>query len=150
MRTLAPIEIGVAATSIAIAFAIVLYAVIARVIVRPTSEWVLELPMELLVVATIYATGSLIAERRHLSVGILVERLPAIWQLRVAKLVNLTLAAVSAFLAQRAVVAALQASRAGLRVPELFGMPTALPLAVVAVGIALWCVHLLFAAAVES
>ena len=41
LRTLAPIEIGVAATSIAIAFAIVLYAVIARVIGRPTSEWVL-------------------------------------------------------------------------------------------------------------
>ena len=75
--------------------------------------------MELLVVATIFATGALIAERRHLSVGILVERLPAIWQRRVAKLVNLTLAAVSAFLARRAVVAALQASRAGLRVPEL-------------------------------
>ena len=145
-RALARFETIVAAACLAIAFVVVLYSVFARWLGLPSSEWILELPMELLVVCAVFASGALLHEGRHLSVGIFVERLPVVWQGRVDRAVKVALAIVSAFLAQRAALAALQAARAGLHLPELFGMPTALPLAVTSLAITLWCVHLLVGA----
>jgi TRAP-type C4-dicarboxylate transport system permease small subunit len=137
----AKVEITVASIALAIGLIVSLYTIVARALLVPTAEWVLELPMELLVVAAIYGSGALISRDRHLTVELVVRLLPAGWRRAVSLTVQLALALLCAFLAERSWAAAAQASLLGLHVPELFNLPTAIPLRIASVGFGLWALH---------
>jgi TRAP-type C4-dicarboxylate transport system permease small subunit len=138
---LAHFEIAVASSALAIGLLVSLYTISARAVVVPTSEWVLELPIELLVVASIYGSGFLISQDRHLSVDVVVRRFPARFQRWTTIVVRSFLGLLSVFLAERGLTAAGQAARAGLTIPELFNLSAAIPLGVASVGFALWSLH---------
>ncbi len=140
-KAIAKAEMAVASTAIAMGLMVSFYTIVTRALLVPTAEWVLELPMELLVVAAIYGSGALISQDRHLSVGLVVRRLPQGWRRAVSLLVRLVLALLSVFLAERCWTAAAQAARAGLHIPELFNLPSAVPLRIAAGGFALWSLH---------
>ncbi len=137
----AKVEITVASIALAIGLAVSLYTIVARALLVPTAEWVLELPMELLVVAAIYGSGALVSRDRHLSVELVVRRLPDRWRRFVSLTVRLALALLCAFLAERSWAAAAQSSRVGLHIPELFNLPSAVPLRIASVGFGLWTLH---------
>lgn len=138
---LARAEMVVASVALAVALLTSLYTVAMRAISVATGEWVLDLPVELLVVTAIYGSGALLSRRAHMRVGFLVERLTprAAWVVGLAGQVTVTV--VCALVTWRAVLAAQQASRAGLRQPELFDIPVAALTGVAAVGFAMWTLH---------
>jgi TRAP-type C4-dicarboxylate transport system permease small subunit len=140
-NAIAKAEMAVASTALAMGLMVSFYTIVTRTLLVPTAEWVLELPMELLVVAAIYGSGALISQDRHLSVGLVVRRLPEGWRCAVSLVVRLILALLSVFLAERCWTAAAQAVRAGLHIPELFNLPSAVPLRIAAGGFALWSLH---------
>ena len=134
-------EIAVASSALAIGLLVSLYTIAARAVLAPTAEWVLELPMELLVVASIFGSGYLISRDRHLSVDVDMRRLPARLERGLTLGIRSSLGLLSLFLAERALTAAGQAARAGLTIPELFNLSAAIPLGVASVGMALWSLH---------
>jgi TRAP-type C4-dicarboxylate transport system permease small subunit len=140
-RGLARFEITVASAALAAGLLVSLYTISARAALAPTAEWVLELPMELLVVASIFGSGYLVSQDRHLSVDVVVRRLPARLERRINLAVRGSLGLLSLFLAERAMTAAGQAARAGLTIPELFNLSAAIPLGIASVGLALWSLH---------
>jgi TRAP-type C4-dicarboxylate transport system permease small subunit len=140
-RNLARVEIIVASAALAIGLLVSLYTITARAVLAPTAEWVLELPMELLVIASIFGSGYLISMDRHLSVDVVVRRLPARIERGLAWVVRAGLGVLSLFLAERALTAAGQAARVGLTIPELFNLSAAIPLGIASAGIALWSLH---------
>lgn len=138
---LASAEMAVAAVALAVALLTALYTIAMRAILVPTGEWVLDLPVELLVVTAVYGSGSLLSRRGHMRVGFLVSHLsggPA-WVVAVAS--QLAVTAVCAFVSWRAFGAARQAARAGLRQLELFDLPVALLVGTAAFGFLLWTIH---------
>lgn len=140
-RWVARFEAFVATAALVISVAVSLYTIIARVLLAPTSEWVLELPMELLVVTAIYGSGVMLYYNGHLQVDFVVNRLPLGLRRGLAMLVQAGLAVLGFFLAERGAVAAWQAAQAGLRMTQLFDIPAALPMAVASVGFAFWGLH---------
>jgi TRAP-type C4-dicarboxylate transport system permease small subunit len=140
-RRLASFEIVVASVALAVGLLVSLYTISARAVLRPTAEWVLELPMELLVVASIFGSGYLVSRDRHLSVDVVVRRLPARLERGIALAVRIGLGLLSLFLAERVLRAAGQAARAGITIPELFNLSATIPLALASVGLALWSLH---------
>jgi TRAP-type C4-dicarboxylate transport system permease small subunit len=136
-RSLARFEITVASAALAAGLLVSLYTISARAALAPTAEWVLELPMELLVVASIFGSGYLVSQDRHLGVDVVVRRL----ERRINLAVRGSLGLLSLFLAERAMTAAGQAARAGLTIPELFNLSAAVPLGIASVGLALWSLH---------
>jgi TRAP-type C4-dicarboxylate transport system permease small subunit len=140
-RAIARLEMAIASTALAIGLGVSLFTIATRALLIATAEWVLELPMELLVVASVYGSGALIGRDRHLMVDIVVDRLPAGAQRSVARSVQMILAVLCGFLAERGVTAAGQVARAGLHIPELFNLSSAVPLGVASAGLALWSLH---------
>lgn len=138
---LATAEMAVASVALAVALLTSLYTVAMRAISVATGEWVLDLPVELLVVTAIYGSGALLSRRAHMRVGFLVERLAPRAAWIVGLLGEITVTAVCALVTWRAVLAAQQASRAGLRQPELFDIPVAALTGVAALGFFLWTLH---------
>ena len=138
---LAAVEQAVASLALAAALLISLYAVLMRALRVPTGEWVLELPIELLLVIAVYGSGALLARRAHMRVVFFVERLAPRAGAAAAACTQALLALVCAFLTSRAAIAAGQASGAGMYRRELFGAPEALFVWVGAAGIALWTLH---------
>lgn len=142
-RRLASAEMAVAAVALAVALVTALYTIAMRAMLVPTGEWVLDLPVELLVVTAVYGSGSLLSRRGHMRVGFLVAHLsggPA-WVVAVAS--QLAVTAVCALVSWRAIVATRQAARAGLRQLELFNLPVALLIGAAALGFLLWTIHAL-------
>ena len=141
-KALASLELLIASMALVGALLCALGSMVARTFRIPTSEWLLELPMELLVVLAIFGSGAMLSSDRHLSVGIFVDKFLVRWRSGLATVVTFGLAVWCAFLAERSVTASVQAARAHIRVPELFNMPSALPTAIVACGLVFWCIHL--------
>jgi TRAP-type C4-dicarboxylate transport system permease small subunit len=140
-RLVAGFEETIAAAALLAGLLVSLYTVSVRALLRPTAEWVLELPMELLVLAAIYGSGALVSRRQHLGVDLVVERFPPGLRRTLDLVVETGLVLFCAGLAALAIVAALQASRAGLNNPELFHLSAAVPLSLASAGFALWSFH---------
>jgi TRAP-type C4-dicarboxylate transport system permease small subunit len=140
-RLVADFEMTIAAAALLVGLLISLYAVSVRALLWPTAEWVLELPMELLVLTAIYGSGVLVSRRQHLSVDLVVERFSPRLRRTLGVLVETGLGLFCAGLAGLATAAALQASRAGLNNPELFHLSAAVPLSLASAGFAFWSFH---------
>lgn len=134
-------EWGVACLAIVAGLGVSLYTVSARALRVPTAEWVLELPMELLVIAAIYGSGALVGEDKHLSVSFVMATLPVRIRRVVQPVVRIMLAAFCLFLAQRGLTATTETLRLDLRIPELFNISSAVPIAIASLGITLWGLH---------
>jgi TRAP-type C4-dicarboxylate transport system permease small subunit len=140
-RAVAGGEQAVASIALAAALLISLYTIAMRALRIPTGEWVLELPIELLLVIAVYGSGALLGRRAHMRVAFLVGRLGPGALRVVTATVQLLLVAISGLLTTRAVVAAGQAARAGMHRPELLGMPESLVVWTAAFGFTLWTFH---------
>ena len=140
-RAIATVEEAVASAALLLALCISLYAVFMRWARIPTGEWVLDLPVELLLVIALYGSGALIARRSHMSVVFALERLPRSARFAGTVMTQVLLTTVCAVLTSRAAVAAQQAAAAGLRRRELFYVSEGLLVSVSVLGIACWTVH---------
>jgi TRAP-type C4-dicarboxylate transport system permease small subunit len=144
-RWLVTFEWTVASSALTVGLFVSIYTITARALLFPTAEWVLELPMELLVIAAIYGSGALISSDRHLRIDFLVARLPQNIGRICIGIVRILLALFCAYLALLGVVATIQADRVGIRIPELFDLPSAIPMGIGTVGFTLWSLHNLLA-----
>lgn len=140
-RRVAAVELAVASTALGLALGISLYAILMRALRRPTGEWVLDLPIELLLVIAVYGSGALMATRGHMRVEFAVSRLAPAVVLAATLFGRGLVFLVCATLTSRAIVAAGQLATAGLRRQELFGVSEALLVWASAVGLGGWTLH---------
>lgn len=133
-----------ASLALAIALLVALYTVAMRAIRVPTGEWVLDLPIELLGVTAIYGAGAMLGRRGHMSVGFIVARFTPRLAQAAALLMQVLMLGLCLLLTSRAVLAAWQADRAGLRQHELFEVPVSWLVWAGAVGFLGWTLHSAF------
>lgn len=146
-RGIARVEQGVASAALAGALLVSLYSIGMRLMRMPTGEWVLELPMELLVLLAIFGAGAVSAQRAHMRVAFLATRVTGPPARVVEWIVHLAVLALCLLLAARGVTSARQAYRAGLHSRELFNAPVGLLTAIAAMGFIGWAAHALLAVA---
>ncbi len=134
-------ELAVSALFIAASLGISLYTIATRALLVPTSEWVLNLPLELVTLASLYGAGGLIASEGHIGVDFVVNWLPRPMGALARGAVSAFLGAVCLFLGARGVVVIRQAAAIHLTIPEIFDLPVAIPTGASIAAIFLWALH---------
>ncbi len=134
-------ELAAAAVCIAGSLAISLYTIVTRALLVPTSEWVLNLPLELVTLASLFGAGWLIAGEGHIGVDFVVDWLPRRTRALVRGAVNAALGVVCLFLGAKGIVVTRQAAAIQLTIPEIFNLPVAVPTGAGTAAIFLWSLH---------
>jgi TRAP-type C4-dicarboxylate transport system permease small subunit len=134
-------ELAVAALLIIGSLAISLYTIVTRALLVTTGEWVLQLPLELVALGSLFGAGALIAADGHIRVDFVVDRFPPRAEALVRRGVSTFLGVLCLFLASRGVMATRQAMAIHLTIPEIFDLPMALPTGVGTAAIFLWALH---------
>lgn len=134
-------ELAVAAIFIAGSLGISLYTIVTRALFIPTSEWVLNLPLELVTLAFLFGAGGLIASEGHIGVDFVVDWLPRRMGAVVRGAVSAFLWVVCLFLVAKGVGVTRQAAAIQLTIPEIFDLPVAIPTGTSTAAILLWTLH---------
>lgn len=134
-------ELTVAALLIIVSLGISLYTIVTRALLVTTGEWVLQLPLELVALGSLFGAGGVIAADGHIRVDFVVDRLPPRAKAFVRRGVSACLGMLCLFLASRGVVVTRQAMAIHLTIPEIFDLPTAMPAGVGTAAILLWALH---------
>ena len=134
-------ELGVATVCIAASLAISVYTIATRTLLIPTSEWVLNLPLELITLASLFGAGGLVAREGHIEVDFLVDWLPPTTGALARGAVSLLLGIVSLFLVTKGIGVTRQAMAIHLTIPEIFDLPVAFLNAVSTAAMVLWTLH---------
>jgi TRAP-type C4-dicarboxylate transport system permease small subunit len=135
------VELAIAAVLIGASLGISLYTIVTRALLIPTSEWVLDLPLEFLTLASLFGAGALIANEGHIGVDFVVDRLPPRPRALTRGVVNAFLGAVCLFLVAKGVTVTRQAVAIQLTIPEIFDLPVAIPTGAATAALCLWALH---------
>ena len=134
-------ELAAAAVFLTASLCISLYTIVTRALLFATSEWVLNLPLELVTLASLFGAGGLIASEGHIGVDFVVDWLPRRAGALARGGVSAFLGLLCLFLVTRGIVATRQAVAIRLTIPEIFDLPIAIPMGVGTAAIFLWALH---------
>ncbi len=134
-------ELAVAAVLIAGSLGISLYTIVTRALMIPTSEWVLDVPLEVVTLASLFGAGGLIASEGHIGVAFVVDWLPRRTGALTRGAVSAFLGVVCLFLVAKGVGVTRQAAAIHLTIPEIFNLPVAIPTGTSTAAILLWALH---------
>jgi TRAP-type C4-dicarboxylate transport system permease small subunit len=140
-RGVGRVEVALAAACITASLGISLYTIVTRTLLIPTSEWVLDLPLELVTLASLFGAGGLIASEGHIGVDFVVDWLPRRTGSLTRGAVSAFLGVVCLFLVSRGAMVTRQAAAIHLTIPEIFDLPMAIPAGVSTAAIFLWTLH---------
>jgi TRAP-type C4-dicarboxylate transport system permease small subunit len=134
-------ELAVAAVLIAGSLGISLYTIVTRALMIPTSEWVLDVPLEVVTLASLFGAGGLIASEGHIGVDFVVDWLPRRTGALTRGAVSAFLGVVSLFLVAKGAMVTRQAAAIHLTIPEIFDLPMAIPTGASTAAMFLWTLH---------
>ncbi len=143
VRWIARAEIALVGAILIVSLLITLYAIIARNLGYSTGDWTLKLPELMLVWMTFLGMGALVTEHGHVAADMFLQRFSPRWQRAALTVTALISAAVLGLIVAGAVSIVRQQIDIGATDDELLGVPTAVVLAGLPLGLGITIVHLL-------